>query len=63
MFAEFKKAIPELTISEALQLKEQNKLKDEKIKKLETDKDRRIDELEKKFDNVERLLERADSKV
>jgi len=63
LFNEFKKAIPKLTISEALQLKEQNKLKDEKIKKLETDKDRRIDELEKNFASVRRLLEQADSKV
>ena len=46
LFNEFKKAIPELTISEALRLKEQNKLKDEKIKTLESDKDGRIDSLE-----------------
>ena len=63
LFNEFKKAIPELTVSKALRLEQENKLKDEKIKKLETDKDRRIDELEKKFDNVTRLLERVDSKV
>lgn len=62
MFDEYVKVIPELTISEAIKLKEENKLKDEKIKSLESDKDRRIDELEKKFDNVERLLDRIDSK-
>ncbi len=60
-FNEFKKAIPKLTISEALQLKEQNKLKDEKIKKLETDKDRRIDKLEKSIVGMKRLIKHANS--
>ena len=62
LFNEFKKAIPELTVSKALRLEQENKLKDEKIKKLETDKDRRIDELEKNIAGVRRLLEQADSK-
>jgi len=56
LFEEFKKAIPELTIDESIRLKEQSKLKDERIKKLESDKDRRIDELEKKFSSIEGLL-------
>jgi len=59
LFAEFKKAIPELTISEALRLEEQNKLKDEKIKKLESDKDRRMANLE---ELVSELATRLDAK-
>lgn len=60
LFNEFKKAIPELTISEALRLKEQNKLKDEKIKTLESDKDRRMANLEQL---VSELANRLDSKL
>ena len=63
LFNEFKKAIPELTVSKALRLEQENKLKDEKIKKLETDKDRRIDELEKDMVSIRHLLEHANSKV
>jgi len=61
LFNEFKKAIPKLTISEALQLKEQNKLKDEKIKTLESDKDKRIWNLENKIQSIESLLLRIDT--
>jgi len=60
LFNEFKKAIPELTISEALRLKEQNKLKDEKIKTLESDKDGRITNLEVM---ISELSKRLDSKI
>ena len=56
LFNEFKKAIPELTISEALRLKEQNKLKDEKIKTLESDRNR-IAELEDKVKSLVTLYE------
>ena len=65
-FKEFEKAIPELTVDEAERLKLQNKLKDETIKKMESEKDTRISELEKKlvnfdkkFERVERLLTQA----
>jgi len=61
LFNEFKKAIPELTVSKALRLEQENKLKAEKIKKLETDKDRRIDKLEDDIICMKRLVEHANS--
>jgi len=60
-FENFKKAIPDLTVSEVLRLEEQNKRKDDRIQKLETDKDRRIDKLEKSIVGMQRLLKHANS--
>jgi len=60
LFEEFKKAIPQLTVSKALRLEQENKLKDEKIKKLESDKDKRMANLE---EVVTELAERLDSKL
>jgi len=57
LFAEFQKAIPELSISESIRLQYENKRKGEKIKKLEA-KDDEIEKLKARFDSVERLLER-----
>ena len=45
-FSEFRKAIPELSIDDAIRLEEEIKNKNDKIHELETDKDRRISELE-----------------
>lgn len=60
LFTEFKKAIPDLTIDESEGLKLQNQIKEEKIKKLEFEKDTRIERLEK---FVEELSKRLDSKI
>ncbi len=57
LFAEFQKAIPELSISESVRLQYENKRKGEKIKKLEA-KESEIEKLKSRFDSVERLLER-----
>ncbi len=62
LFSEFRKAIPKLIIDEAYRLRLQNEIKDQKIKDLELDKDRRIYDLEKKIDNIEKLLEKANTK-
>ena len=55
-FKEFKKAIRDLTIDDSIRLQYENKLKDQKINELETDKDRRISNLEKAIDEVKKLL-------
>lgn len=66
LFEEFKKAIPRLTIDEAIRLRDENKLKDEKIKELESDKDKRIADYEFRLSSNERMLktvlDRLDSK-
>lgn len=56
-FAEFKKAIPELTVDEAYRLKAQNELKSKKISELESQKDERISKLEKKLETVLKMLD------
>ena len=61
LFEEFKKAIPELSISDEVRLRIENNIKEQKISEFEK-KDKRIDELEKRFKNIQRLLERAGSK-
>ncbi len=61
LFEEFKKAIPELSISDEVRLRIENNIKEQKISEFEK-KDKRIDELEKQFKNIQRLLERARSK-
>jgi len=58
-FSEFRKAIPELAIDDAIRLEEEIKNKDDQIHDLETDKDRRIDFLESKMENIEKLLSQA----
>jgi len=58
MFEEYQKGIPDLVISESIRLKEENKLKDEKIKKFEA-KDQEIEKLKARFDNIEKLLEKS----
>jgi len=63
LFEEFKKAIPLLTISDETRVKIENKIKEEKIKKMESEKDTLIYRLEKEIKsreqterNVEKIL-------
>jgi len=58
-FKEFRKAIPELSIDESIRLEEKIKHRDEQIEKLESDKDKRIAELELKMENINELLKRT----
>jgi len=60
-FLEFRKAIPELSIDDAIRLEEEIKNRDDKIYELETDKDRRISELESGMENIRELLKRVSS--
>jgi len=60
LFVEFKKVIPELTIDESERLRLQNRIKDEKIKKTESEKNARISSLEKKMSTIEKLLRQID---
>ncbi len=55
-FENFKKAIHELTIGEKFRLREENRNKDEKIKKLES-KEHEIEKLKIRLDCIERLSE------
>jgi len=59
-FNEFRKAIPELSIDDAIRLEEEIKNKDDQIHDLETDKDRRITNLEVM---ISELAKRLDSKI
>ena len=59
-FNEFKKAIPELIIDDSIRLEEQNRFKEERIKKLESEKDIRMSNLE---NVVSELTKRLDSKL
>jgi len=59
LFDEYTKVIVELSVSEEIRLTIQNKLKDKKIKKLESDKDKRIADLELKFDSLVDLIKKA----
>ena len=54
-FNEFKKAIPDLTIDEAIKLREQLKAKEELLKK-QDEKDTRVEDLTKRLSDVERIL-------
>ena len=56
---EYLNAVPNLTIDDSTRLRESNKLKDKKIKALESDKDTRITDLENIVNN---LAKRLDSK-
>lgn len=60
-FKEFRKAIPELSIDESVRLEEKIKHRDEQIEKLETDKDKRIAELEAKFEGILSLVNKVKS--
>jgi len=60
-FKEFRKAISELSIDDTIRLEEEIKNKDDQIKELETDKDRRIDLLESKMESIQELLKRVSS--
>ncbi len=59
LFEEYKKAIPELILDESEKLRIENKEKQKTIEKLESDKDRRISELESQMDNVRELLKKV----
>ena len=59
MFEEYQKGISDLVISDSLRLEEENKIKDEQIKKLES-RDQEIEELKMKFEVIERLIKRSD---
>jgi len=55
LFKEFQKVITELTVSDSERLQIQSKIKDEKISKLESEKDKKISDLE---DTTRQLSER-----
>jgi len=56
-FNEFRKAIPELSIDDAIRLEEEIKNKDDQIHDLETDKDRRLSNLEVMISELAKRLE------
>jgi len=58
LFKEFKKAIPELTISAELRLEEENQRKQKKINEMESQKDLEIQSLKVRLGNIEKLLEK-----
>jgi len=60
LFLEFKKVIPKLTVDNSVRLQEENRFKEEQIKKLESEKDIRMANLE---NVVEALTKRLDSKL
>jgi len=59
LYQNFKKAIPSIVIDEAIRLREANRIKEEKIKELKSEKDKRISSLEEKMEQVTKLLELA----
>jgi len=67
LFEEFRKIIPELTIDDSERLKEQNKIKDQTIKKMESEKDYVIKEYGERLSNAEKIIkhlsDRLDSKT
>jgi len=63
LFEEFVKIIPALTVDESLKLKAEIKAKNDFIKKQESEKETRINKLEKKMSMLEKLLERANTKT
>ena len=52
---------PKLIIDEETRLREENRIKDQQIKELESDKDKRISELELKMENIREHLKRVSS--
>ncbi len=61
LFEEYVKVIPELLIDESYKLKIENELKDKKIERLESDEERRISNLESKFEQITALLENVNT--
>ena len=59
LFEEYKKAVPDLVIDDSIRLREENRIKEQKIKELESDKDKRIDSLEH---HLAELAKRLDAK-
>ena len=56
LFNEYQKAIPDLLLDEKYKLKSELQNQKMKIEELENDKDRRIEQLEKKLDLLQRFL-------
>ena len=56
LFAEYKKAIPELTIDESIRLKEEIKIKDGVIQKQESEKDALIKDYGERLAKTEKIL-------
>jgi len=54
-FPEYQKAIPFLTISDEERIKTENKIKEEKIKQMESEKDVLIQQLEKEIKSREKI--------
>jgi hypothetical protein len=61
LFDEYKKAILNLTIDDSERLKIENKIKDKRIDKLESEKDAKIAQLERDMVYVKKLLSQAKS--
>ena len=59
LFGEFKKVISNLIIDDSNRLQEENRIHKQKILELETDKDRRISELEEQMGNIHKLLKKS----
>ena len=59
MFEHYKKVIPELVFDEVEKLKIQNEDNLKHIEKLESEKDKRIADLEEKMENVHKLLKKS----
>ena len=60
LFEEYKKAVPELTISNEWKLKMENENKQKRIEKLESDKDIQMKDMQSQIDSVMKLLARKD---
>jgi len=58
LFDEYKKAVPELTISNEWKLKIENENKQKRIEKLESQKDIDLKNLQDQIDSVKELLKR-----
>jgi len=61
LYQNFKKAITSLVIDDSIRLQEESKIKEQKINELQSDKDRRISNLESKMEQITSLLEQAKS--
>jgi integrase len=61
LFDEYKKAVPELTISNEWKLKMENENKQKRIEKLESDKDIQMKDMQAQIDSVKELLMRKKS--
>ncbi|MBT4327525.1 MAG: tyrosine-type recombinase/integrase [Candidatus Nitrosopelagicus sp.] len=61
LFDEYKKAVPELMVSEEARLKLESENKQKHIEKLETEKDIQMKDMQEQIDSVKELLRRKDS--